>query len=79
MDTGIKTITRNTNAQAVGQRVMVAMSGGVDSSVAAALCVEALGKERVIAVLMPRGEQPDIDKAYELVNHLGCSLAVAFP
>lgn len=40
MDTGIKTITRNTNAQAVGQRVMVAMSGGVDSSVAAAILLE---------------------------------------
>ena len=47
------------------------ISGGKDSSVVAALCVEALGKERVIGVLMPQGEQPDIDKSYELVNHLG--------
>ena len=50
---------------------VIGISGGKDSSVAAALCVEALGKERVIGVLMPRGEQQDIDKAYMLVNHLG--------
>ncbi len=50
---------------------VVGISGGKDSSVAAALCVEALGKERVIGVLMPCGEQHDIDKAYMLVNHLG--------
>lgn len=50
---------------------IVGISGGKDSSVAAALCVEALGKERVIGVLMPCGEQDDIDAAYMLVNHLG--------
>ncbi|MBR5239117.1 MAG: NAD(+) synthase [Clostridia bacterium] len=50
---------------------VVGISGGKDSSIAAALCVEALGKDRVIGVLMPKGEQHDIDKAYELVNHLG--------
>ena len=49
---------------------VIGISGGKDSSVAAALCVEALGKERVIGVLMPSGIQPDIDVAYELVNHL---------
>jgi len=50
---------------------VVGISGGKDSSVAAALCAEALGKERVIGVLMPQGEQHDIDMAYMLVNHLG--------
>ncbi|MBP3706184.1 MAG: NAD(+) synthase [Clostridia bacterium] len=50
---------------------VVGISGGKDSSVAAALCVEALGKERVIGVLMPNGEQSDIDCAYKLVKHLG--------
>lgn len=49
---------------------VIGISGGKDSSVAAALCVEALGKERVIGVLMPCGEQHDIDMAYMLVNHL---------
>ena len=50
---------------------VVGISGGTDSSVAAALCVEALGKDRVIGVLMPQGTQHDIDMAYLLVNHLG--------
>lgn len=50
---------------------IVGISGGKDSSVAAALCVEALGRERVIGVLMPQGEQHDIDMAYLLVGHLG--------
>ena len=50
---------------------VVGISGGKDSSVAAALCVEALGKDRVIGVLMPQGEQHDIDAAYMLINHLG--------
>ena len=50
---------------------VVGISGGKDSSVAAALCVKALGKDRVIGVLMPSGVQHDIDMAYLLVNHLG--------
>ena len=50
---------------------VVGISGGKDSSVAAALCVEALGRDRVIGVLMPCGEQSDIDMAYLLVKHLG--------
>ena len=50
---------------------VVGISGGKDSSVTAALCVEALGKERVIGVLMPCGEQHDIDMAKLLVAHLG--------
>ncbi len=54
-----------------GCNAIIGISGGKDSSVAAALCVEALGAERVIGVLMPQGEQHDIDMAYKLVNHLG--------
>jgi len=50
---------------------IIGISGGKDSSVAAALCVEALGKERVIGVLMPNGEQHDIDCARQLVEVLG--------
>ena len=50
---------------------VVGISGGKDSSVTAALCVEALGKDRVIGVLMPCGEQADIDCAKALVDHLG--------
>ena len=53
-----------------GCNAVVGISGGKDSSVAAALCVEALGADRVIGVLMPQGQQHDIDAAYMLVNHL---------
>ncbi len=54
-----------------GCNAVLGVSGGKDSSVVAALCVEALGKDRVIGVLMPQGEQHDIDASYQLVNHLG--------
>lgn len=54
-----------------GCNAVLGISGGKDSSVAAALCVEALGKDRVIGVLMPCGEQKDIDASHMLVNHLG--------
>ncbi len=50
---------------------IVGISGGKDSSIVAALCVEALGKDRVIGVLMPCGEQADISCSYKLVEHLG--------
>lgn len=50
---------------------VVGISGGKDSSVVAALCAEALGRDRVIGVLMPCGEQADIDMAKLLVAHLG--------
>lgn len=54
-----------------GCNAVLGISGGKDSSIVAALCVEALGADRVIGVLMPCGEQHDIDCAYALVNHLG--------
>ena len=54
-----------------GCNAVVGISGGKDSSVVAALCVQALGIERVIGVLMPCGVQHDIDMAQLLVNHLG--------
>ena len=54
-----------------GCNAVVGISGGKDSSIVAALCVEALGKDRVIGVLMPCGEQHDIDMAQLLVDTLG--------
>ena len=54
-----------------GCSAVIGISGGKDSSIVAALCVDALGKDRVIGVLMPCGEQADIDKAQLLVDHLG--------
>ena len=57
-------------ANGKGCNAVVGISGGKDSSVVAALCVEALGKDRVIGVLMPCGVQGDIDMAKKLVNVL---------
>lgn len=50
---------------------IVAISGGKDSSVTAALCVKALGKERVKGLLLPNGEQADIDMSRLLIKTLG--------
>ena len=47
---------------------VIGISGGKDSSVWAALCVEALGKDRVIGVLMPNGVQSDIADSRQLVE-----------
>ncbi len=54
-----------------GCNAVVGISGGKDSSVVAALCVNALGRDRVLGVLMPNGEQHDIDMSRLLVEHLG--------
>lgn len=49
---------------------IVGISGGKDSTIAAALCVEALGADNVIGVLMPQGHQKDIDDSYKVVSIL---------
>ncbi len=49
---------------------VVGISGGKDSTVVAGLLVEALGKDRVVGVLMPNGFQSDLDDAYEVCNYL---------
>lgn len=54
-----------------GCNAIVGISGGKDSSIVAALCVEALGKDRVMGVLMPNGEQSDISYSYFLCGNLG--------
>ena len=54
-----------------GCNAVLGISGGKDSSVCAALCVKALGADRVIGVLMPNGVQGDIDVARALCEHLG--------
>lgn len=54
-----------------GCKGVVGISGGKDSSVVAALLVEALGKENVVGVLMPKGEQFDINVSHALIEHLG--------
>ena len=54
-----------------GCNAVLGVSGGKDSSVVAALCAEALGKDRVIGVTMPNGVQKDISDSMRLINHLG--------
>lgn len=54
-----------------GCNAVIGISGGIDSSVVTALCVEALGKERVIGVVLPQHIQKDIGASYMLINHLG--------
>ncbi len=54
-----------------GKTAVIGISGGKDSSVVAALAVEAYGRENVLGVLMPNGEQSDIDYSHDLVEHLG--------
>ena len=54
-----------------GCNAVIGISGGKDSSVVAALCAKALGKDRVIGVLMPNGKQSDIHDSEELVAYLG--------
>lgn len=53
-----------------GCNAVIGISGGTDSSVVAALCVEALSNNRVLGVLMPNGEQSDINYAFSLCKHL---------
>ena len=52
-------------------KAVIGISGGKDSSVVAALCVEALGKDRVIGVQMPNGVQSDIADSDAVIKHLG--------
>lgn len=54
-----------------GCNAVIGISGGKDSSIVASLCVEALGKDRVIGVTMPNGVQKDISDSMKLINHLG--------
>jgi len=58
-------------ANGKGCNAVIGISGGKDSSVVAALCVEALGVDRVIGVTMPNGVQKDISDSMMLINHLG--------
>ena len=50
---------------------IIGISGGKDSAVVAALCVEALGADRVIGIQMPCGKQSDIEYSNKIINILG--------
>lgn len=52
-------------------KAIIGISGGKDSTIAAALCVNALGADRVIGILMPEGKQDDIEDARKVCEFLG--------
>jgi NAD+ synthase len=53
-----------------GTKAIIGMSGGKDSTIAAALLVRALGPENVVGVLMPNGHQSDFDDAMEVCESI---------
>ena len=50
---------------------VIGISGGKDSTIVAKLCVEALGADRVIGVMMPNGIQKDISDSQRVCEFLG--------
>ena len=52
-------------------KVVLGISGGKDSTVSAALCARALGKENVFGIMLPDGEQADIADSREVCEALG--------
>lgn len=54
-----------------GCNAVIGISGGKDSTVVAALCMKALGRDRVIGVMLPDGIQPDIADSREIIRNLG--------
>ena len=57
--------------------VAVGISGGVDSSVVAALCTRALGEDRVLGLLMPDEESATADESTRLGQLLAGSLGIS--
>ncbi len=70
----ITNFIRKVVSDANADGVVVGLSGGVDSSTTAFLCVKALGKDRVLGIIMPeRGvtKEEDIDDALKVCEILG--------
>jgi NAD+ synthase len=59
--TRIATFIERTIRDASAKGAVVALSGGIDSAVVGALCVKALGKERVFGLLLPSDHTPSAD------------------
>ncbi len=62
---------RNRIAEAGAYGVVVGISGGIDSATAAYLAVRALGKERVLGIVMPYYKNGDVDDARLVCESLG--------
>ena len=54
-----------------GQKAVIGVSGGKDSSVCLTLLTRALGKYRVVPVIIPNGEMKDITDALEICKWNG--------
>lgn len=67
----VEWIRNKMNGFSADSKCVIGISGGKDSSVVAALCVRALGKDRVYGVMMPNGAQPDIKDSMQLIKTLG--------
>ena len=59
------------SSNGAGTTAVIGISGGKDSTIAAALTAKALGPNRVIGVLMPNGIQSDLEDAKRVVQTLG--------
>jgi NAD+ synthase len=72
MQTRIDNIVRWIRTQVPeGGKAVLGISGGKDSTIAAALCVKALGAENVVGVMMPNGVQHDIEDSIDVCHYLG--------
>ena len=56
--------------------VVIGMSGGKDSLVVAQLCIRALGKDKVLGVIMPNGEMVDLSDAIKSCELLGINYTI---
>ena len=65
------TLIRNLAQKQGFSKVVLGISGGKDSTVCAALCARALGRENVYGVMLPDGEQKDISGSIRVCEVLG--------
>ena len=67
---------RSEGKRADFNKVVIGISGGKDSTIAAALCCRAFGRENVHGLIMPNGIQSDIDDSFRVCKALGIDYTV---